>query len=197
MDRKIIKFDETEIEEYKFQQYKNPISINDIDINEIVVSNKFSFGKQDYKYFIGYKDNQKIRPLYIFFPEMSAYRMDFDETECMSFLIKDKKFLEKYNQIQEKPSEPVYNKNDLKAEKKSYNEKVNKKKGCQCIYISVILIVSVYIKDKNYYSQVFLEKYKYVREKKMSNFITDNIEINSDDSDEKTRMKKIKSINLF
>ena len=59
------------------------------------------------------------------------------------------------------------------------------------------MIVSVYIKDKNYYSQVFLEKYKYVREKKMSNFITDNIEINSDDSDEKTRMKKIKSINLF
>ena len=138
MDRKIIKFDETEIEEYKFQQYKNPFSINDIDINEIVASNKFSFGKQDYKYFIGYKDNQKIRPLCIFFPEMSAYRMDFDETECMSFLIKDKEFLEKYNQIQEKPSnvikkefnsEPVYNKNYLKAEKKSYNEKVNIKKA--------------------------------------------------------------------
>ena len=36
----------------KFNQYKNPISIKDIDINKIVVSNKFPFGKQDFKYFI-------------------------------------------------------------------------------------------------------------------------------------------------
>ena len=32
----------------------------------IVVSNKLPFGKQDYfKYFIGHKDAEKIRPLYI------------------------------------------------------------------------------------------------------------------------------------
>ena len=30
MDRKIIKFDDTEIEEHKFHQYKIPISINEI-----------------------------------------------------------------------------------------------------------------------------------------------------------------------
>ena len=35
MDKKIIKFDGSEIEEYEFHQYKCPISINDIDINEI------------------------------------------------------------------------------------------------------------------------------------------------------------------
>ena len=35
---------------------KNPILINDVDINKIVVSNKLPFGKQDFKYFIGYKD---------------------------------------------------------------------------------------------------------------------------------------------
>ena len=37
---KIIKFDDTDIEEYKFHQYKSPISINNIDITKIV-SNKF------------------------------------------------------------------------------------------------------------------------------------------------------------
>ena len=42
MDKKIIKFDDTEIEEYDFHQYKSPILINDTDINAIVVSNKFS-----------------------------------------------------------------------------------------------------------------------------------------------------------
>ena len=43
----------------KFHQYKSHILINDIDINEIVVSNKFAFDKQDFEYFIGYKDNKK------------------------------------------------------------------------------------------------------------------------------------------
>ena len=67
MDKKIIKFDDTDIEEYEFHQYKSPISRNDIAINEIVVSNKFPLGIQDFKYFIGYKDNKEIRPLCIFF----------------------------------------------------------------------------------------------------------------------------------
>ena len=47
------------------------------------------------------------------------------------------------------------------------------------------MIDSVYKIDKNYYPQVFLEECKYVvQEKKKSKFITDNIEIYSDDSDE-------------
>ena len=41
--------------------------IKDIDITEIVQSNKLPFGKQGFKYFIGYKDNKKIKPLSIFF----------------------------------------------------------------------------------------------------------------------------------
>ena len=55
MDKKVIKFDDTEIEKYEFSQHKNAILINDIDINEIVVSNMLPSGKQDFKYFIGYK----------------------------------------------------------------------------------------------------------------------------------------------
>ena len=31
-----------------------------------------------------------------------AYRIDLKQTECMSFLVKDKKSLEKYNEIWEK-----------------------------------------------------------------------------------------------
>ena len=65
MDKRIIKFDDTKIEKYKFHQNKSPISINDIDINKIVVSNKFPFVKQDFKYFISHKGSEKIRPLCI------------------------------------------------------------------------------------------------------------------------------------
>ena len=51
-------------------------------------------------------------------------------------------------------------------------------------WLSVILIASVYRKGKNYYPQVFLEKCKYfVKEKKMSKFITDRTGVSSDDFD--------------
>ena len=64
---------------------------------------------------------------------MTAYVIDVDETECMSFFMKDAEFLEKYNEIWEKVrniikktnSELVYNKKYLQAEIKSYNEKIN------------------------------------------------------------------------
>ena len=49
-----------------------------MDINKIVVSNKVSFCKKDFKNFIGYKDDKNIRPLCTFLPKMSAYRKDFD-----------------------------------------------------------------------------------------------------------------------
>ena len=78
--------------------------IDNIDVNKIVVSNKISCGKNDFRYIIGYKDGKKIRPLCIFLPKMSAYRRDFDKTKCMSFLIKDGKLLEKYNEIWKKVS---------------------------------------------------------------------------------------------
>ena len=60
---------------------------------------------------------QKILSLCIIFPKTSGYRRDFDEIKYMSFLIKDNKLLEKYNEIWDKvskvikkgfDSEPVY-----------------------------------------------------------------------------------------
>ena len=47
------------------------ILINNMDINKILVSNKVSFGKNGFKYFIGFKDNNKLRPLYILLPKQS------------------------------------------------------------------------------------------------------------------------------
>ena len=132
MDKKIIKFDDTEIEEYEFHQYESPISTNNIDINKIVVSNKFTFGKQDFKYFIGYRDNKEIRPLCIFFLEMSTYKRYSDKTKYMYFMIEDKKNFDKYMTIWEKlsniiktnfNSELIYNKLHLKAEKRFNTKK--------------------------------------------------------------------------
>ena len=100
MIKKIVKFDEykkklmKKIDE-KFHQFKSPILINDIDINEIVLSNKFPFGKQDFKCLINYKDNKEIRPLFIFFPEMSIYKRYSDKTKCMYFMVKEENIFDK------------------------------------------------------------------------------------------------------
>ena len=93
MDKKMIQFNDAEIEKQNFHQDKSLISISNIDINKIVVSNKVSCGKKGFKCFFCYKDAKKLRPLCIFLQEMSVYRRDFDETKYMTFLIKDDELL--------------------------------------------------------------------------------------------------------
>ena len=88
MKKTIKKFCGIEIVKQKFYQHKRPVLIKNIEINKILVSNKVSFGKIGFKYFIGSKDT-KHRPLCVFLPKMSAYRRDFNEIKYMSFLIKD------------------------------------------------------------------------------------------------------------
>ena len=58
--------------------------------------------KKDLNILLVTKILKKIKTLCIFFPRMTAYRKDFDETKYISFLIKDDEFLEKYNEIWEK-----------------------------------------------------------------------------------------------
>ena len=81
------------MQKQKFHQHKRPISIKNVDIEKIVVSNKVRFGKKGFKYFIGYKDAKKLN-LYIYF-----FQNWVRETKYVSFLIKDDKLLEKYNEI--------------------------------------------------------------------------------------------------
>ena len=82
---KIIKFRDIEIHNQTFHQHKEPISIKNVAIDKIVVSNKASFGKKRFKYFIGYKNVSKIRSLCVFVPKTSAYKQDFDETKYCRF----------------------------------------------------------------------------------------------------------------
>ena len=81
-------FGDTEIKKHKFHYHKNLIPIYDVDINKIIVSNRVSFGKKGFKYFIGYKDNKKARPLYIMLPKVSVYKRNSDETKHLSLLKK-------------------------------------------------------------------------------------------------------------
>ena len=128
--------------------------------------------KNDFKYFLGYKDDRKVTPLCIILPKIRAYRRDFDETKYISFSVKNDKLLVKCNQIWGKVSnnikkgsdrEPASNEKYIKTKIKYYEGKISTnfhcdkvpKEGSQYICLSVILIDSVFRTGKNYYPQVF------------------------------------------
>ena len=70
---------------------KKIFNINDIDINKILVSKKETYGKYNsFKYFIGYDDNNVIRPLYLFLSQTTGYINKFEKNKItMSRMIKD------------------------------------------------------------------------------------------------------------
>ena len=121
-----------------FTKNKKVIKINDIDANKILVSKEEPYGlKNSFKYFIGYNDNDDIRPLCIKLPQMIGYVKNFASNTTMSFKINDKQLLKKYNQIWKKfknllkikfDSEPVYGDNDnyIKTKIKIYDGIINK-----------------------------------------------------------------------
>ena len=96
MSGKNINFNDKKIKKSIFYKNKAINNIEDIDVNNILVSKKESYGnKNSVKYFIGYNDNDVIRPLCIRLPQMSGYARKFNENATMSFIVKDKKLLKK------------------------------------------------------------------------------------------------------
>ena len=80
MRGKNINFDNKKIKKSDFYKNRKINKIDDIDVNKILVSKKESYGtKNSFKFFIGYNDNDVIRPLCIRLPQMTGYARKFDE----------------------------------------------------------------------------------------------------------------------
>ena len=79
-------------------------NIDDIDVNKILVSKKEQYGKYNsFKYFIGYNDNDVIRPLYLFISQTTGDINKFDKNKItMSLMIEDIQHLKNYNKIWKK-----------------------------------------------------------------------------------------------
>ena len=58
------------IDKCKCHYPKNPIYTDEVDIGKILISNKVSFGKTGYKYFTGYKNNDKVNWLHLTLPKI-------------------------------------------------------------------------------------------------------------------------------
>ena len=137
MSGKNINCEDKKINKSNFYKDKKLFKIEDIDINNILVSKKESYGtKNSHKYFIGYNNDDVIRPLYTKLPQMIGYVKCFDSNKTMSFKASDNNLLKKYNKLWERvsnlmniefDSEPVYGDNDKykKTKIKLYGDNVN------------------------------------------------------------------------
>ena len=181
----------------EFYKSKQPINLVLLNVDQIVIFDKIKHNYDGFKYFIGYKEDDIVKPLCIILPQMSGYIKYFENGgKDMSFVIKDDDVLAKYNEISNKikrtlniklHSMPVYSEKNIKTKVKEFNgviktnflddeiPKENEHYAC----IACINIDSIIRLEKTNYPEVYLEECKYkIKKIKISEFI--NTELHSD-----------------
>ena len=89
MSKKTLKLDSVEVNKKESHSSKQLIALNLVNVNQTLISDKLEHSDKDFKYFIGYKDDNIIRLLCIMLPQMSGYIKCFDISgKNMSFVIK-------------------------------------------------------------------------------------------------------------
>ena len=134
MSEKTLKFNNIRLNKKEFHKSKQPIDLNLINIDQIVVFDKFKHSDDGFKYFIGYKEGEIVKPLCIILPQMSGYIKYFENGgKNMPFMIKDDNVLDKYNRIWDKikkklnikfHSMPVYVETYRKAKIREFDGKI-------------------------------------------------------------------------
>ena len=102
MEQEAVHFGENSIIKSAFHKKKRPINLNEVDIERIKLSDKKSYGKDSFKYFIRYRHegNAFPSPLCIILPQMNAYTKYFDKnSKYINLSVSDKKIIKKYLKI--------------------------------------------------------------------------------------------------
>ena len=68
-----VKFDNIKVNKKEFHKSKQPIDLMSGKFDQIVVSDKFKHSDEGYKYFIGYQEDENVKPFCIILPQMSGY----------------------------------------------------------------------------------------------------------------------------
>ena len=175
MSEKTLEFDNIRVNKKEFYKSKQPIDLGLVNVDQIVVSHKFKYSDDGFKYFIGYKEGKIVKPLCIMLPQMTGYIKYFENGgKNMSFVIKDDYVLDKYNEIWDKIKETlnikfhsmsVYDEKYIKAKVREFNGTIKTnflgdkipKEIMHYTCITCIIIDSVMKMEKKNYQQVYLE----------------------------------------
>ena len=212
MSEKTLTFDNIRVNKKEFHKSKQPTDLDLVNVDQIVVSHKFKHSDDGFKYFIGYKKGEIVKPLCIILPQMIGYIKYFENRgKNMSFIIKDDDVLNKCNEIWDKIKEtlsikfhsmPVYDEKYIKVKVREFSgviktnfldDKIpeeNEHYTC----IACITIDSVMRMEKKNYPQVYLEECKYRTKKtKMTKFIEAELESGSESELESVIELEVKS----
>ena len=97
MSEKALKLDNIRINKREPRQSKQQIDLDVVNVDQIVVSEKLRHSDDGFKYFIGCKEGEIIKPLCIILPEMSGYIKYFENGgKNMSFKVTGGDVLDKY-----------------------------------------------------------------------------------------------------
>ena len=131
MSEKTLRFDNIRLDKNEFHKSKQPIDLDLLNVDWKVISDKFKHNDDGFKYFIGYKEGEIVKPLCIILPQMTGYIKYFENGgKNMSFVIKDDDVLDKYNEIWDKIKEtlsikfhsmPVYDEQYIKAKVRQFD----------------------------------------------------------------------------
>ena len=178
---------------------KKAIDLESVIVDKIVVSDKFKHSEDGYKYYIGYQEDEIVRPLCIILPQMSGRIKYFKNGgKNMSFLIKNDEVWEKYEEIWDViknklgikfHSEPVHEKKYLKAKIREFDGEIRTnflgnsmpKENMYYSCITYITIDSIMKMNKKNYPQVYLEECKHkIKKIQTPRFINAELELDSD-----------------
>ena len=67
MSEKTLKFNNVKINKKEFHKSKQAIDLDSVDTEKTVVSDKFKNSEEGFKYFIGYQENETVKPLCIIY----------------------------------------------------------------------------------------------------------------------------------
>ena len=73
MGEKTFKFNNIKVNKKEFHKSKQAIELDLVDTGKIVVSDRFRRGEEGFKYFIGYQEDEIVKPLCIILPQMNGY----------------------------------------------------------------------------------------------------------------------------
>ena len=78
MNEKTLKFNNIKFNKKEFHKSKQAIDLDSVTVDKVVVSDKFRYSEEGYKYFIGYQENEIIKPLCIILPQMNGHIKYFE-----------------------------------------------------------------------------------------------------------------------
>ena len=113
-----IKFGGKEVDKKEFYSLKWAILLNDVDVSKIVVSNKWKINDTTCKFFIGYVNDNVIKPLCIILPQMNGFFNYFeDNSKNMSFITDDESVYVKYSELWDRVLKIKFSVNPIRNEK--------------------------------------------------------------------------------